>query len=280
MTHPVLAAINSSLERQQEDGFRQHLGASVVGRACDREVWYSFRWFTKRRFDGRMLRLFNRGHLEEDRFIAWLRAAGINVRPVDPTTGGQWRITAVNGHFGGSLDGIANNVPGVENYGLSADEDILTEFKTHGEKSFNKVVSEGVKKAKPEHYTQMQTYMHHKRLRLALYLAINKNTDEIHAEFVPYDAAAAVTALARADHIIHSPFPPRRMSDDPSWFVCRFCDHRDVCHLRGAPEKNCRTCIFSEPVSGGQWRCKKWNDVIPLDYQKTGCQEHTAISEM
>lgn len=279
MSHPVLAAINRALESSQEDGMRQHLGASVIGKECDREVWYSFRWATKKFFEGRMLRLFNRGHLEEQRFNTWLREAGVVVHEVDPETGKQWRISAVNGHFGGSLDAILSNVPGVERFGLTALDKILGEYKTHGDKSFSKLVVDGVKKAKPEHFAQMQTYMLHKNLKLALYLAINKNTDEIHAEFVQYDPAPAAMSLARADHIIHSPFPPRRISEDPSWFKCRFCDHKQTCHLRAAMEKNCRTCIFSKPVSGGQWYCSKWKDMIPLENQKTGCNEHSAISE-
>lgn len=279
MTHPVLAAINDALERNQEDGMRQHLGASIIGRACDREVWYSFRWATRKFFDGRMLRLFNRGHLEEGRFVEWLRAAGIIVEPLDPETGNQWRVSAVSGHFGGSLDGIAWNVPGIERFGLTATDRILTEFKTHGEKSFNKLVSQGVARAKPEHYVQMQIYMRLKGLKLALYLAINKNTDEIHAEFIPLDESTADFNIERAAHLIHSPFPPRRISEDPSWFACRFCDHREACHRGAGLAKNCRTCIFSKPVENGQWHCSKWGSVIPLGHQKTGCREHTPISE-
>lgn len=279
MTHPVLAAINDALVRSQEDGRRQHLGASIIGRECDRELWYSFRWATRKLFDGRMLRLFNRGHLEEDRFLGWLRAAGIVVEPLDPATGGQWRVSAVFGHFGGSLDGIASNVPGVERFGLLSSSRILLEFKTHGEKSFNKLVVEGVAKSKPEHYVQMQTYMKLKGLRLALYMAINKNTDEIHCEFVLFDDVKAEITLERAAHIIQAEFPPRRISEDPSWYKCRICDHRGTCHLRAALEKNCRTCIFSKPIEGGQWHCKKWNAVIPLENQKTGCNEHAPISE-
>lgn len=278
MTHPVLSAINLALENTQEDGMRAHLGASVIGRACDREIWCGFRWATYKRHAGRILRLFNRGHREEERFVAWLRDAGISIDPFDPKTGEQWRISAVNGHFGGSLDGIAWNVPGLEQFGLNFTTKILTEFKTHGDKSFKKLIAEGVKKSKPEHYSQMQTYMHHMRLPLALYMAINKNDDEIHAEFVVYDAASAAMALGRADHIIHSAFPPPRISNDPSWFACRFCDHKATCHLRAPMQVNCRTCIFSSPVQGGQWYCEKWKDVIPLENQKKGCEQYVSIS--
>lgn len=279
MTHPVLSAINRALESAQDDGWREHLGASVIGRKCDRQVWYSFRWFTRVRHAGKQLRLFNRGAKEEDRFIEWLTAAGIHVKPLDPATEKQWRISDVGGHFGGSLDGKAWNVPGVEQYGLNQLDEIILEFKTHNDKSFTKLVVEGVKKAKPEHYTQMQCYMHHTGLKLALYLAINKNNDEIHAEFVQYDSNHAVDAIRRAEHIIHSAFPPRRISEDPSWFECRFCDHKAVCHLRQTPERNCRTCAHAQPIEAGLWYCRHWRDVIPLTTQKVGCEKHLNIGE-
>lgn len=278
MTHPVLAAINNALERVQEDGWRAHLGASVIGRQCDRQIWYGFRWAKVVRFAGRQLRLFNRGHREEERFVAWLRDAGIVIFPLDPTTEQQWRVTAVNGHFGGSFDGIAIHVPGVEQFGLSVADPVLTEFKTHNDKSFKKVQAEGVRKSKPEHYAQMQSYMKLKNLKLGLYLAINKNDDEIHAEFVPYDGLTADLMIARAAHIIPLPTPPRRVSEDPSWFVCRFCDHKESCHSRQPMAINCRTCIFSSPINDGQWHCQKWNGVIPLETQKKGCEQYSQIS--
>lgn len=59
---------------------RSHLGASVLGVDCDRERWYTYRWATKRDFEGRMLRLFDRGHKEEHRFVTWLRLIGCEVR--------------------------------------------------------------------------------------------------------------------------------------------------------------------------------------------------------
>ena len=272
MTHPVLAAINQTLERDQEDGMRAHLGASVIGDECDRKIWYGFRWATVKRHAGRILRLFNRGHLEEQRFITWLRAAGIMIEPLDPATKDQWRVTAAQGHFGGSLDGIAWQIPT-----LAVDERILTEFKTHNSKSFGKLIIEGVKKSKPQHYAQMQVYMKLKKLAQALYLAINKDTDEIHAEFVQEDGFTGEMMIGKADHIINAPIPPPRISNDPSWFVCKFCDHSNTCHRRAPIAVNCRTCVFSNPVDAGKWHCSKWNGVIPLDVQKVGCECHSPI---
>jgi hypothetical protein len=65
-------------DRAERGGdLREHLGASVIGRECDREIWYGFRWFKDNLFDGRMLRLFDRGRREEPVVLVDLMAAGL-----------------------------------------------------------------------------------------------------------------------------------------------------------------------------------------------------------
>ena len=62
---PTVEAILAAYEAEAGDGFREHLGASVIGRECDRALWYEFRWITRAAQGGRMLRLFETGRLEE-----------------------------------------------------------------------------------------------------------------------------------------------------------------------------------------------------------------------
>ena len=65
-----------------EDGHRKHLGASLIGDACSRKLWYTFRWVkkadfsSKTRSNGQVLRLFNRGHREEPAIIKLLEKSG------------------------------------------------------------------------------------------------------------------------------------------------------------------------------------------------------------
>ena len=62
-----------------DDGHRNHLGASLIGHECKRYLWYTFRWVLHETCTGRLYRLFNRGHKEEDRFIEWMKGIGIEV---------------------------------------------------------------------------------------------------------------------------------------------------------------------------------------------------------
>jgi len=154
--------------RGVDSPFRTHLGASVIGDECARKIWYGFHWTTIPSFGGRILRLFNRGHLEEGRFIAALLAIGCQVYQQDEN-GKQFRISGVSGHFGGSGDGIATGVPDVD-----PSLPVLLEFKTHNDKSYIKLAKEGVRSAKFEHYVQMQIYLRKMALTVALYMAVNK----------------------------------------------------------------------------------------------------------
>src|SRR5688500_9417011 len=80
-----------------QEVFRRHLGASVIGEECPRAIWYDFRWFWLKRHTGRLLRLFLRGHDEEPRIIEWLRRIGAIVQERDPQTGKQWLTSLFGG---------------------------------------------------------------------------------------------------------------------------------------------------------------------------------------
>jgi hypothetical protein len=248
----LVAAIHAARESTEAQGHRAHLGASVIGAECERAVWYSFRHAVTKRFDGRMLRLFETGQIEEPRMVADLQRIGADVYDEDPSTGKQWRVSAFGGHFGGSLDGICANVPGV------TDPFVLAEFKTHSAKSFADLSAKGVRASKPQHYAQMQVYMHlHKTpmLASAVYVAKDKNTDHLHAEVIRYDQRFAASMMERAERVIFGMDAPARISENPAWFVCRWCDYRGVCHGTAIAEHTCRTCAAAVAERDGKWRC-------------------------
>jgi hypothetical protein len=235
--------------RGADEGYRSHMGASLIGGECARKIWYGFHWAHKSHFDGRTLRLFNRGHLEEARFIAMLLAIGVEVYQQD-ANGKQFRISDCGGHFGGSGDGVGIGVPDVP-VGMPC----LLEFKTHNDASFTKLKKEGVRGAKFEHYIQMSTYMRKMGLHYALYGAVNKNNDEVYMEIITLDPIIADQFVDRARNIIFMREAPPRISKSPGFFQCKWCDDKPVCHLKAEPEHNCRTCIHATPKEDGNWHC-------------------------
>lgn len=265
-----LYPLASDVYNQDNTPFRSHLGASLIGRKCGRELWYGFRWTVAPKFSGQMIRLFNRGHAEEPRFVAMLLTIGCRVWQFDQL-GKQFKIADVYGHFGGSLDGVATGVPDIP-----IGEPCLTEFKTHNEKSFEKLVKNGVKEAKNEHYVQMQVYMAKMKLIYGLYMAVNKNTDELYAEIVMAKPEVAEQYIKRAYNVITTKEALGQISKNPAWFECKFCDYAKVCHGKDLPAKNCRTCRYSEPLWDGSklWSCSLHNTTLDVQAQLAGCGDY------
>ena len=61
----------------------------------------------------------------------------------------------------------------------------------------------------------MQIYMHLTGLTRAMYVAVCKDTDDLHIERVRADGDAAERLLAKAGRVIHAARPPARISEDP-----------------------------------------------------------------
>ena len=260
----------------QSDWRRGHLGASGAGHPCDRKIWMDFRWTTDPKHDARLLALFERGHLEEDRFVAGLRAAGITVWDVNPETDEQWRVKW--GHVGGSCDGVAQ-----ADFILDGKK-FLLEFKTHSVKSFARLKAKKVRSAKKEHWVQMQLYMLGMGLEFAYYMAVEKNSDDLYTEFVVFDEAAAKKALQRVIDVANQPSPPARL--DQSFAPCVYrsregeeypCQHFEVCHGEKPAERSCRTCLEATVSVDKEWSCDMGRDISGVEAQKKGCNAHVTL---
>lgn len=275
LASPTIEAIEAAVIAAEHREFDQVVRGSSIGVQCERDLWYRFRWARwPEQFEGRILRLFDTGHVEERRMIAWLRLAGVNVQDVDPETGDQWEVETLGGHFKGHLDGIVAGI-------LEAPKTPhLLECKTHNTKSFTQLKKHGVAVAKPEHVAQMQVYMHLRGLPRAFYLAKNKDNDELYAERVKYDPDQSGRLIAKAERIIAADEAPARINDDPNSFDCRFCPSKGLCHDGEGLLRNCRTCLHSSPVSSGDWHCGRHNKTLSRDDQYAGCPNHLFLPSL
>jgi len=254
---------------------RAHLGASVIGRSCERWLWYDFRWVQRNdSFAGDLYRLWDRGKREEPVFAEELRQAGITFHDVNPETGRQFSFSDWGGHFAGSMDGAGKGFP-------EAPEDWhVVEFKTHNAASFRDLVKHGVAHEKPDHVAQMQCYMGWSGMDSAFYLAVNKNTDELYAERVAFDEKAFHRLRRKAKSIIFSPEPPPKLHENPENWECAYCRYHDLCHGDAPPERNCRTCRHAAPLENGEWGCDKLNTTRSVADQWAACPEHALIPEL
>lgn len=261
----TLAAVDAAILADQEDWRRDHLGASQIGKSCAAALWWSFRWATKPEHSARLLRLFRRGHEEEDRFARLFRDAGMNLVQADPATGEQFRWK--DGHFGGSMDGAITGLPESKQWHV-------WECKTIGLKGFNNLIKLGVEKAQPTHYVQMMIYMYWSGMERALYSSVCKDNDAIHLERVDLNKEVALKYIERAQDIIASDVPMERVSDDPSWYECKWCDHQETCHGSKPPQVSCRTCTHVTFNRDGSTTCERYQVELTGDQQRSACADH------
>lgn len=273
--HTTIAAIYRHYEENQGDGHRPHLGISQIGAECERAIWYGWRWASKRQHSGRMLRLFESGHREELRVAENLKAIGVDLHTHQPD-GSQWAVRDpdLGGHFGGSMDGAGKGFPEAPRSWA------VWECKTSNTKAFKELQAKGLEKAKPQHWVQVNLYMGFTGMDRAMYMSVCKETDEIYAEWIHFDEATFKKYRERARRIITAAEPPLRISNDPSYFVCKFCDHHAVCHGVKAPLVNCRTCAHSTPEmdGDGRWSCAKFGEIGLLAQRESSvCGSHRYI---
>lgn len=282
--------------RSKEEGFRQHLGASQIGKNCVRAIWYGFRWVGEDPVSidsddleevikkSRMQRLFNRGHLEEARFIAMLLMIGAKV--IQQRDGKQIRFQSPDGHFAGSMDGIVVGLPDA-----MPGEQWLNEYKTVNDNRFKKLKNDGVREWEPTYYAQIQTYQRAFHIKFCLFLAVNKNDDELYAEVIVLNPEQAIQYADRAQTIIHAAMPPMKVARAGLGNMeCKWCSFKKLClPVRGVERNvavNCRTCQFSAPaVSLGddgepRWVCSRDNTLLDKAAQLVACDRYSQIANL
>ncbi len=255
----VESKIEEPLIKQE---FRPYMGASGLGSKCHREIWYNFRCVKERVITPRLNRLFSRGHREEPIIHADLKAVGVVI------SGLQEEGIFAAGHGKGHCDGILSNVPGYKKIKL------LNEIKTANEKRFADIKRNGVRISNIGYYEQVQVYMKLFSLQKCLFIVVNKNTDERYYEVIDFKPVHADEIICRANNLIFSTIAPKRVSEDPNFYLCRWCNYSDICYNTSRPLKHCRTCNNGNPVAKGKWNCKRNGKELSFKKQLKGCKKH------
>ena len=227
----ALQAENASREK------RRYLGGSRLGVACERALQLEYADAPVdpgAEFPGRTLRIFEVGHVLEDLAIRWLRLAGFDLytRGKD---GGQFGFSVADGRIHGHLDGVIANAPA--DLGLAFP--MLWECKTMNDKNWRDTVKKGVTVTKPVYAGQIATYQAYMEPLIpgisanpALFTAINKNTQEIWSELVPFDGGLAQRMSDLAVRVIRATeigeqLP--RIATEPSYYECKYCAWANRC---------------------------------------------------
>jgi hypothetical protein len=252
-----------------DDGYRTHLGASVIGNECARYIYYHFRWFRREIHSPRMERIFGEGHRVEGEFRAILTACGAEFLDTVDKDGEQLRFSDIGGHYGGSIDGVFR----WPEIGLV--DPVLLECKSSKTGSpFNSLFKEGVIGAKHQHFLQQSVYGKAFGIKHACYMAYNKNDSSLYIEIVDLSWQAADEMRAKALEIITATKPPKRISNKDTFWLCKMCSMWDICHRDTPIIPNCRNCKHAVAADNKEWHCNLHGGDIPKDFIPKGCNQH------
>jgi CRISPR/Cas system-associated exonuclease Cas4 (RecB family) len=276
-TDPTLAAVDTELELRQDTRPRPYLGASILGDPCPRKLWYQFRWAPRKAFDAATLKRFEDGHRGEDLQAERLRLVeGIELWTED-AAGQQFGFR--DGHLRGHADGFIRGL-------RQAPKTVhVWEHKQVGEKKLR-----ALEKAKAEHgekgalaqwddlyYAQAQVYMHYFDLTRHYLTCSSPGGRETVSCRTEYDRAHAEAFIQRAKAVTLSREAPERISNDPSFWRCKWCDYAETCHhgMDGLSRltAGCRMCKAVEPLEAGGWLCHVHGIQLGEEEQREGCDE-------
>ena len=256
----VAAAVNAAIDaaliaRNRAQPPRNYVSTSGLGRDCLRQIQYDFLGVPKDDggdFGPATLRIFEAGHRGEDVVADWLRAAGFDLR-THRKDGSQFGFSVLDGRFRGHIDGCLVAGPAAMAYPA------LWENKCLGASSWNDVVKRGVAVARPVYAAQIALYQAYMELpEPALFTALNRDTWELHAELLPFDAVLAQRMSDRAVEVVRASdvrdWLPRAVGD-PASVLCRGgwttgwhapCPWRERCWGRGE-QSNAASSFLPHP---------------------------------
>ena len=239
--------IDDGLARRPEPP-RRYLGCSAIGGGCERAVQLhalatayaesaeaclgprAAELQASVRPKPRVMRIFERGHVMEDRVARWLQKAGFVLLTRDPKVGGQYAVSLCGGRLLGHADGV---IGGWDGQGPAPIEPpALWECKVLGHKWVQALKKEGVRKTHPKYYGQVNLYMRGLGLERCLLTAVDADTMEIHHALVEYDPAEADRLEDRFDRIeracLAGELVPRGETSRTA-LECRMCLSADLC---------------------------------------------------
>jgi hypothetical protein len=227
---------------------RKYLGASRLGVPCSRALQYEYTKAIsgdiKTTYDTKALRNFELVHLFESLMIEWLRLSGFKLITTN-VRGKQLGFEVAGGKIAGNIDGVIIDMPpdimdlNREHKDLNIACPSLWETKSMNNKSWNDTVKKGLVLSKPIYAAQIalyQAYMEESITGISknpcFFTAINKDTAEIYAEAIAFDAELAQRMSDKAVNIIKATeageLLPRHYSN-PDVFECKMCPYSSKC---------------------------------------------------
>jgi hypothetical protein len=197
---------------------RDYIGASQIGSPCMRQTWYEVNGELGLPVPPKLQRTFEIGKRLEGLVISVLEEAGFSLIKPD--------------EFNHYLDQFDKDVEFFRGHcdAILVEPNAILEIKTANDSSFNLFVKKGLKSWSPRYYSQLQAYMGMSEINLGNLICINKDTSELHDEFIKFDPSFYEEMKQKAISIKESLVEPPKVNNSPYFFLCRMCKFREECH--------------------------------------------------
>lgn len=212
----LITHIESALANKKEK-HRPYVGASLVGHSCERHIYYSIA--TERPTPTAKQQItFSIGHAIEKVVIDYLMESGIQIYRLKETLRDE-SLPNFQGHIDAVIhkDGVPYAV---------------LDVKSCKDTYFNVFVRDGLRKWSEQYYAQLQAYMGFMKLKYAVLLAVNKNTGEMHEEWLMFDPIYYDSLVYKANKILNASEPPKRVNNAPFYVTCKMCPFNKICHVK------------------------------------------------
>lgn len=230
---PTLRELERAVEREQRDEERrQYLGASMIGDPCARKIWYEYNNYPRDEISHIGLMAAQSGYFAEEITAKRLQSIeGIELITHNRHNK-QIGFSAFDGKFKGHVDGLITGLlqaPKRQHIWEHKDKDHkkFNEFKNTKEKFGEKNALENWNII---YFAQAQIYMHFlqcDRHYMTVSYAGGRKYESCRTEYQPEKAAQYIE---RAEKILNATQEPPRISDKRDFFMCRWCQFKDICH--------------------------------------------------
>ena len=236
----LAADIFKALSQKPRDELRDYLGASSIGRECERAIYYDYHNAPSLDFDPKIKIAFSVGKQLEHLLLTELEAAGYQVIYPSPSNGMLGFVDLTNPKFRGHADALL----------IINHKQYILEIKTAKSSRFQVFVKSGLRAFSEVYYAQLQSYMGMSGIHRSVLLAMNKDTHDLHCQWVDFDEEYYKKLQSRAAYIINAEEPPQRINQSPFYDACSRCNFRDTCFFNNSTRasRSTRDASLTAPV--------------------------------
>lgn len=217
----LVKLINDAIASQKPEDRRNYIGASSIGRSCNRAIWYEFRGAERPEIPPTLQRIFDTGKQLEGMILGYIQLSGLSITRASPKNNMLYLQDTELPIFQGHCDAILH---------LSELESAIVEIKTANNSSFNQFVKHGLLKWSESYYSQIQAYMGMSSYPKAVILVINKDNAELHHEWIDFDERHYEQLKHKAMMISKAEVAPDKINKSPLFYICSRCSYKSICH--------------------------------------------------